>query len=109
MAFEKKDSRVLFEGGGFIAPAECGSTIMFSTVDSGYEGDSIETTIQLTDCSRMISWNFPCSTAGIAKIDKAIKILQDAREASFKGSAELVVKLKKEAVEERRKARENKK
>lgn len=68
----------------FIDPVECGSSIRWKVVDSGYgKQPHPYCEINLTDCNRSICWSQDCTEEGIAKLNRAIKILMAAR-ASMK-------------------------
>ncbi len=68
------------QGAVFIDPVDCGSSIRWKVVDDGYGKQPRPTCeIALTDCNRSISWYQDCDEDGIAKINKAIKVLLTAR------------------------------
>lgn len=93
------DPILVAEGGGFISVSDCGSTILYSVQNSkDYAGADFSGSVQLTDCSRMISWGFSCDESGIAKIDKTIANFQKFRVALQKG-----MKLQKKLDQERKK------
>ena len=81
----------------FIEPLNCGSTVGYKIIDDDYEDHSyFSSSIQLTDCSRMISWDVSVDSNGVAKLDNAIRILTEAREELSKAAAKLAKLKKKE-------------
>lgn len=76
----KRPPKVYGQGAIFLDPIDCGSTIRWKIVDGGWsEQPTPDCEISLTDCNRTITWNQDCTEEGIAKIDKAIKILTECR------------------------------
>jgi len=73
------------QGAIFLDPVDCGSSIRWKITESGY-GKQPEPycEINLTDCNRSISWGQECTEEGIAKINRAIKILMECRAAMKK-------------------------
>lgn len=68
----------------YIDPSLCGSSIGFRLSRSRYGG--LNGQVQLADCGRKVSWEFDGQEqhtykANLAKIDKAINILQRFRRA----------------------------
>jgi hypothetical protein len=55
-----------------IAPLDCGSTVSYRLSYHGY----FTADIDLSDCSRKITWSFGRQQHDIEKIDNAIKALQ---------------------------------
>ena len=96
-------------GATYIDPADCGSTIMWKVVDNGYEGASYDCAINLTDCSRLITWHCECDDSGIKKIENAIKTLQEALKATKAGKVLQDNKVAREKEEEKLKSTKEKK
>lgn len=86
-------------GSSFLRPDECASAVHWNVTfgfrEKYHKTDDdpkgvIHGTIQLTDCSRMISWDIACEE-DLSKLDRAIAELRAARAALAKA-------VKKEAV-----------
>lgn len=74
----------------YIDPSLCGSTIGFRISRSRYRG--LNAQVKLSDCNRSIAWEFDgreddTYKANLAKIDKAISILQWFRRAYVRAFA----------------------
>jgi hypothetical protein len=66
----------------YIAPTNCGSTVGYTIKSQkNYDSDtkgyypSFYASIDLTDCSRKISWQFENTEESLAKINRTIEIL----------------------------------
>jgi len=84
MATRKRNTRkVVAQGSGYIDPLHCDSTISYKVIDKGrwVWGD-----VQLSDCNRKIDWYFG-NTNPVQKIDKAIALLTEFREAFVNAEA----------------------
>jgi hypothetical protein len=92
--------KVFDQGLSFLDPSECGSTIAWRVSDSGWEGDSIDCSVQLTDCGKLITWSIECNDQGIKKLQNAIETLQAALHAVEIGK---ILQEKKIAKEEKAK------
>lgn len=86
--------KVLSQNVQYIDPTDCGSMVGFRIVDEDYDTPSIQATITLTECSRMVSWGISCDDAGLKKISAAIDVLQAAFVAVCEAS-EILKKQKK--------------
>ena len=77
----KPKPKLLANGGSFIDAGHCGSTVMYRVHDGDYSESyvDIEATVQLTDCTRMITWNFDFEDGGLSKIDEVINIMKKFR------------------------------
>ena len=76
--------RKLYASGiAYLDPLDCGSSIGYVVCRGrrGLYGD-----VHLTDCDRKIAWYFSKDAKSIAKIDKAIEILNQFREEFVKAS-----------------------
>lgn len=96
----------------FIDPPNCGSSVGYRMyvesreVNAGppsavYTTHSLEATVTLTDCNRLIDWSFywggDTNDDNVAKIDAAIALLQEFR-AEYVKTYKLVNKLNKAEV-----------
>lgn len=73
------------QGAIFLDPVDCGSSIRWKITESGYSKQPEPyCEIALTDCNRAIFWSQDCTEEGIAKINKAIKVLLACRSAMKK-------------------------
>jgi hypothetical protein len=72
----------------YIDPLHCGSTISFRACISCWNALTME--VKLTDCNRQIIWEFREENANppLAKIDRAIAALSEAREAWIKAKGQ---------------------
>jgi hypothetical protein len=77
-----KKNKLIAQGGMFIDPADCGSTIMYKVVDDTH---NIDMNINITDCNRMICWYFNADEAGIKKVENAIRVLEEAKRGLLRG------------------------
>ena len=84
MSINQRKPKLHGQGGGYIDPLECGSVILWKTIDSGWGSDCFSTTINLSDCNRHVSWHIEADQTGLDKLDLAISILQQARKATEK-------------------------
>jgi hypothetical protein len=74
-------SKVIAEDIAYLDPAKCGSTVgYYITINEDEDYLSVNGVVDLTDCSRKITWNFgKYDSTGPEKIDKAIQLLMDFR------------------------------
>ena len=99
-----KKPNILTQGGGYIDPSCCGSTILFNVQNTfDYKGARYYGNIQLTDCSRMISWTIDCDEDGLRKLDLAIRHLQEVRKGVLEGIKQNAILEKQEAKEKEKK------
>ena len=71
---------------GYIDPKTCDSTVGFRVTKYKYSHKkgakwNYSADVSLSDCNRKIEWNITVDAFGLTKLDNAIEILQDARDA----------------------------
>jgi len=77
----KRTRELLASDIALIDPLDCGSSVGYVITKSRH-GLSAE--IELTDCNRKIQWYFSSDVGAVAKIDKAINLLENFRAAFIK-------------------------
>jgi hypothetical protein len=69
-------------GAKYIDPVDSSSLVSYRIISASY----FEASIELTDCSRKITWAFNAGAEGIEKVDSAISILSEFRKELLKAS-----------------------
>jgi hypothetical protein len=70
-----KKSKLIGEGCVFVDPCSAGSMVAYRLTK---EGEYFYGHVNITDCSRMVSWDIDCGEGGVRKLQNAIKILKEA-------------------------------
>lgn len=92
--------RVLFATNAkMLDPLNCGSLIVYKVQKSS---SYFEAEVTLSDCNRMVNWQFDETPESLDKVDEAIGMLMQFRKDLVKGQKEFF-KLKKQEDEEAKK------